>query len=150
MDANTLEYRKMNAKITILIADRNPHVRDFLKREMLSEGYQVRLAKSGREVLNHICGSEPVELLILDWDLPDSEEIAGLVEKINNRIPTLPVVIHSFSEDEHNQTNMLSNAVFVEKRGNSIDYLRKIVSELVSKSQLSSLSSDADPGKVRD
>jgi DNA-binding NtrC family response regulator len=113
---------------------------------MLSEGYLVRLAKNGSEVLSQIYGPGPLHLLILDWDLPDSDEMACLVGKINNRIPPLPVVVHSFSEDEPNQTEMLNNAVFVEKSGNSIDFLKKAVSELVNKSKLSS----ADPAKVRD
>ena len=38
----------------ILIADRNRHVRDFLRRELGAEGYQVEVARDGREVLGRI------------------------------------------------------------------------------------------------
>jgi CheY-like chemotaxis protein len=37
---------------TILIADRNPNVRELLKRELVAEGYSVQLARSSREVLS--------------------------------------------------------------------------------------------------
>ena len=41
----------MKKDITILIADRNPHVRKFLQREMTTAGYRVQLADTAREVL---------------------------------------------------------------------------------------------------
>ena len=50
----------------ILIADRNRHVRDFLRRELHAEGYRIEVARDGREVLNHLQGHEPPDLLILD------------------------------------------------------------------------------------
>ena len=41
----------MYDKFTILIADRNRHVREFLRRELMAEDYCVEVAKDGREVL---------------------------------------------------------------------------------------------------
>ena len=64
----------MKKEYKILIADRNSHVREFLKREMLAEGYIVQLAENGREVLKWTYSREPIDLLILDPDLPDAEE----------------------------------------------------------------------------
>lgn len=37
----------MAKKFTILTADRNRNVREFLKREMIAEGYRVKVAKIG-------------------------------------------------------------------------------------------------------
>ena len=85
----------MKEGFTILIADRNPHVRDFLRREMVSEGYRVRLARNGQEVLKSVLDDEPPDLLILDLDLPDVSDMT-LLQRVQERIPTLPIVIHTF------------------------------------------------------
>jgi len=122
----------VNMEFTILIADKNRHVREFLKREMLAEGYQVRLAKSGREVLKWAYYNEPLDLLILDPDLPDASEI-DIIDKLQNRIPTLPVVIHAYRSDYANCHSLLSTAAFVEKNGSSIEGLKKAVSEIFRK-----------------
>jgi CheY-like chemotaxis protein len=65
-----------------LIADRNRHVRDFLRRELTAEGYQVEMAADGREVLSRIEGADPPHLLILDLEIPylDEPEVVGPVE----------------------------------------------------------------------
>ena len=125
----------MGKQYTILIADRNRHVREFLKREMLAEGYQVRLAKTTREVLTFVYHPEPLDLVILDLDLPEVNEL-GVLEKIQDRIPTLPLVLHAFNTDyAGNRADTVSMAVFVEKSGDSIEGLKKVVSDLLHKSQ---------------
>ena len=123
----------MEKDFTILIADRNRHVREFLKREMMAAGYRVRLAKNGREVVEQVYHHEPLDLLILDLDLPDASEVA-ILESIEDRIPTLPVVVHSFLSEYANHPAVLSNAVFVEKKGSSIEPLKRVVFEVLNKS----------------
>jgi DNA-binding NtrC family response regulator len=117
---------------TILIADRNPNVREFLKREMMAEGYRVRLAKNGREVLRWIYHYEPLDLVILDLDLPDASDVP-LLEKLNDRIPSLPVVVHTFSTDYDTPINVSLPVAFVEKEGNSIEGLKKVVIDILGK-----------------
>jgi len=124
---------KNRNKPTILIADRNPNVREFIKREMMAEGYRVRLAKDSREVLKWVFSQAPLDLLILDLDLPDAGEV-GLFEQINDRIPQLPVVLHSFQTDYSSYPGALITAVFVEKQGNSIEHLKKVVSKMLNRS----------------
>ena len=123
----------MGRQFTILIADRNRNVREFLKREMMAEGYRVHLAKSGREVLKWAYKQEFIDLVILDLDLPDTSEIA-ILEKLENRIPTLPVIIHAFLSDYENPPAVLNAAALVEKEGNSVERLKKVVSEILGKS----------------
>ena len=122
-----------NFNFNILIADRNPHVREFLKREMTAAGYRVRLAETGKEVLKWAYQHEPLDLLILDPDLPDTDE-TSLFEKLEDRIPILPVVIHSFLPDDTNHAAGLRGAVFVEKSGNSIEHLKKVMLEILQRS----------------
>ena len=119
-------------KFTILIADRNPNVRGFLKREMMAVGYMVRLAKDSREVLKWVFGQAPLDLLILDLDLPDADEVK-LFEQLNDRIPQLPLVLHSFQTDHANYPETLITAVFVEKKGNSVEHLKKVVSKMLNR-----------------
>ena len=100
---------------------------------MMAEGYQVRLAKSGREVLYWTYHNEPLDLIILDLGLPDAIELR-LLEKLEDRIPSLPVVIHAFPSDYANYPALIDGAAFVEKRGNSIDRLKKVVIGFLGKS----------------
>ena len=122
----------MKKKPTILIADRNPHVRDFLVREMRKEGYIIRVAKNGREVLKWAYDPDLVDLLILDPDLSDAGEIE-IMEKLGRRFPPLPVVIHSFLSDYNNHLDTFNAAAYVEKEGDSIDRLKEVVFELLGK-----------------
>ena len=97
---------------------------------MIEAGYHVRSAKNGREVLKWIYQHEPLDLLILDPDLPDASEVP-LLEKIYDRIPPLPVLIHAFISDYSNHKAILDKALFVEKGGNSIEHLKRIAFELL-------------------
>lgn len=117
----------------ILIADRNPYIREFLKREMMAEGYQVRLAENGRQVLEgayHLYDAP--DLLILDPDLPDADK-SHLLKQLQNRIPRLPVVIHTFAA--HHDPNILETDAVVEKNGNSVESLKQVVSDILSVSR---------------
>ncbi len=128
----------MKKEFNILIADRNPHVREFLRREMTAEGYHVRLAKSAREVLNQVYSSESFDIVILDPDLSDAGEL-NLFEKIENRIPVLPIIIHGFLIDYQEYLDINRSAAFVQKQGNSSESLKKVVNELLLKSHPRSL-----------
>ncbi len=122
----------MKKKYKILIADRNPHVREFLKREMEAEGYHVRLAKNGREVLTWAYHKEQINLLILDLNLPDENEL-HIPEKLKDRIPVLPVVVHGFFSDyaDHPDIFNKTSVFFVEKKGNSVERLKQLVSDIL-------------------
>ncbi|MGA8282749.1 MAG: response regulator [Desulfobacterales bacterium] len=113
----------------ILIADRNPHVRRFLKRELEAEGYRIRLAESGIEVLKWAFHPDPLDLIILDPDFPDTG--AGqLMDKLKDRIPPLKVVIHAFLSDYAAPHDKLSADAFIEKGGNSSETLKKVILDL--------------------
>ena len=103
-------------------------MRDFLEREMSAEGYKIRVAKNAKEVLYWVYHHDPIHLVVLDPDLPDSDEVP-LLEKINDRIPTLPVVMHALSPKSSIPPEILNKVIFVEKLGNNIEHLKKVVSE---------------------
>jgi DNA-binding NtrC family response regulator len=116
----------MDDKFTLLIADRNRNVRDFLRREFTADGYLVKLAKDDRELLKIIETDVSGDLLILDLDMPyfGGPEI---LEKLRTLKPSLPVVVHTFPTDHSVHEAVKSVAAFLEKKGTNIDHLKAVV-----------------------
>jgi CheY-like chemotaxis protein len=113
-------------QFTILITDRNPHIREFLRRELLSAGYRVELAKDGREVLRMTRIDDSPDLLILDLEIPHVNGLE-ILEQLQDRRPMLPVVIHTFLTEYANHPAVQKAAGFVEKTGNNIDTLKAVI-----------------------
>jgi len=120
-------------EFTILIADRNRHVREFLLRELTADGYRVKLARNGEETLKTVYDQEPLHLVILDPDFADRSDI---LEKIQDRIPALPVVVHTLSPERLEGLWLSDTVTIVEKRGNSILNLKQLVCTLCGRSML--------------
>jgi len=125
--------RKQNTAtkpFTILIADRNPHVQEFLNRELMAEGYRTEVAKDGREVLRMTNSDKPPELLILDLDMP---YVSGLtvLEDLQKRKSALPVVVHTFLTEHEKHPVVQMVAGFWEKRGDNIDGLKATVAQVL-------------------
>ena len=120
----------MKQKFNLLIADRNRHVRVFLKREMMADGYHVRLAENGRQLLKWAYHHEHFDLLIMDLNLPDID-VSSLLTKLQNRIPLLPVVVHTFLSDYSDHLDVLQAFPFVERKGSSIECLKKGVCDII-------------------
>jgi DNA-binding NtrC family response regulator len=122
----------MKDTFTILIADRNSHVRRFLEREMTAAGYQVHLAESAGQVLNQAFRHEPLDLVIMDLDLPGAED-TSFFQRLLDRVPALPVIVHSYPAEYANIPAHQGNVVFVEKRGSSIERLKQVVRETLGR-----------------
>jgi DNA-binding NtrC family response regulator len=121
----------MKEQFTILIADRNSHVRKFLQREMTAAGYQVHLAESAGQVLKCAFRHEPLDLVIMDPDLPGAED-TNLLQRLLDRVPALPVIVHSYPAEFANAEMHPGKVVFVEKRGSSIERLKQVVQETLA------------------
>ena len=122
----------MSNQFTLLIADRNRHVRDFLRREFMADGYAVELAGDDRELLYFMEAEEPPDLLIVDLEMPCSGD-PDAIETILARNPFLPVVVHTFLTEEAAQEVCERAAAFLEKRGNNIDHLKATVLTVLRK-----------------
>ncbi len=120
-----------NNHCKILIADRNRHVRELLRRELGAEGYQVEVARDGRELLTLICSDEPPHLVILDLDIPYLDELE-IWTRLKDRQPPLPVVIHTFLPEYPTQLTVPLAAAFLEKKGDT-DELKAVVAEVINK-----------------
>ena len=122
----------MKQEFTILVADRNPHVRKFLKRELTLEGFRVRLAESATKALKRAYHTEPIDLIIIDPDFFDGDQDA-LIKQLQNRIPMLWVVFHSFQSNGEPYPADSRHTFFIEKREDSIEHLKKIANDILQK-----------------
>jgi DNA-binding response OmpR family regulator len=121
----------MDSEFSILIADRNRHVRELLRRELTAEGYRVQTAKDGREVLVAVDGDSPPDLLVLDLDLPYVEGL-NIMERLQNRTPPLPVVVHTFLTENTGELIAEQSAAFVEKSGDT-DILKAAIEDMLQR-----------------
>jgi DNA-binding NtrC family response regulator len=119
----------MKKKFTILIADRNKNVRDFLRREFAAEGYEIITARDGNQVLEEIGRKSPLDLIILDLEIPDADS-SEILERAQTRTPPLPVVIHTFLTDEAERDSQNETKIYIEKSGN-VDYLKTAVADML-------------------
>lgn len=117
---------------TILIADRNSHVRMFLLRELMAEGYRVMLAATADNVLKMVFKRGDIDLLILDPDLPGSEA-SSLLQALTDRIPVLPVVLHTHRQiDDEKLLPDEPWCAVIEKAGDSVEHIKEAVETLLS------------------
>ena len=119
-------------KNKILISDRNKNVREYLKREMKLDGYNIELAKSAGEILDRIRHDDSIGLLILDPDLPDLD-YESLMQTLIEMTAKLPVILHAYSNYRENDCGLYKPLHFVEKRGSGIDSLRQVVNAILKK-----------------
>ena len=124
----------MTEKVTILIADRNPNVREFLKREMTADNYRVILADDAKTLLRTAFESQPVDILIVDPDLPDMES-SDIISKLKSRMPPLPVVIHALPEGEID-CHGFSSSIFIEKGSRSIEVIKRFIRDIITERTL--------------
>lgn len=122
----------MNDLFTILIADRNSHVRMFLMRELMAEGYRVMLAATADHVLKMAFSRDDIDLLILDPDLPGDDQ-ASILKTLTDRIPVLPIVLHTHRQlDDEALLGDQQWCTVIEKAGDSVEHIKAAVQRLLS------------------
>ncbi len=113
----------------ILIADRNPYVRQFLEREMVHAGYRVRLAENSRQLILWCHPPESPDLVIVDPDLP-AADAGALLTELRRHAPDVPVLIHCHNPDDI--APLSDNLVwFVEKHGDSVEKIIRLARRLL-------------------
>ncbi len=77
--------------LNILVVDDEKNIREGLSAALMMENYRVLQASDGQEALD-IIHVEPIDLVITDLRMP---RLSGgvLLERINARYPTIPVII---------------------------------------------------------
>jgi CheY-like chemotaxis protein len=78
---------------TLLIVDDEVNQRKLYQEELRDEGYQIRLARNGKEALDSITEAPP-DLVVLDIRMPVMDGLEAL-GKIIGKERNIPVIIHS-------------------------------------------------------
>ena len=121
----------MAQTFNILVAERNRHVRDFIRRELAAEGYQVESVRDGHELFTRLTATPLPDILILDLEIPFLSE-EDLLARLYDDYPHLPIVIHSFFPDELQPDQGPQAAAILEKK-EDIQRLRETVAEVLAK-----------------
>jgi Response regulator containing CheY-like receiver, AAA-type ATPase, and DNA-binding domains len=121
----------MKENFTLLIADRNHNIREFLQRELITDGYRVLLACDGRQVLK-IIENETPDLLIIDLDIPYADELR-VFERLQDAHQVIPVLVHTLPSGETINAFIQRAAGFVEKDGNNITNLKDTITQVLRK-----------------
>ena len=63
----------MDKKKTILVIDDMKQVRNILKFSLKKVGYEVSVTSSGKEALKYVFDENPLDLILLDINMPDMD-----------------------------------------------------------------------------
>jgi CheY-like chemotaxis protein len=77
----------------ILIGDRNPNVRELLRKTLAAEGYRVWVAKDGTEVLMILEAKVAPDLLIMDMDIHRVNRLR-ISEWFKDHDSSMPLLLH--------------------------------------------------------
>ncbi|MEO1483207.1 MAG: response regulator transcription factor [Myxococcota bacterium] len=85
----------------ILVVEDEDHLAAGLKLNLDLEGFDVALARNGREAMNAFLGPRPFDLIILDVMLPDTDgfEICARLRDSGNFVPVIMLTARSAAED---------------------------------------------------
>lgn len=113
------------AALHIVVTDINPHVREFLRRELAKEGYTVVGVKSAKSASERLWSSLPLDLIIIDPELfPSLDQL--FIETLVSRRPSLHIIIHTYT-DSIPTLSPGPHLHLVEKNGQSIGTIKAII-----------------------
>ena len=120
----------MKKPYSLLVVDSNPFIRRLITRELGGCGYQVSDAANMTEIRDRLESAEPVDLIIVDPDLPDSDE-AKSITHIHATRPDLPIVIHAYGSEGLPTGEQSQVIAIVRKCGSSIEDIKKMVGQIL-------------------
>ena len=112
----------------LLIVEDDEAQRLLYQEELQEEGYEVVLAKNGREALKSLEESL-FDLILLDIRMPEMDGIEAL-GKIASRYKKIPVILHTAYPEYRNQSTASLAGAFILK-SSDLSLLKKTVKELL-------------------
>lgn len=109
---------------TLLIVDDEAHQRMLYQEELSDEGYQIILARNGKEALEKVLEATP-DLIVLDIRMPVMDGLEAL-GKIIGRERNIPVIIHSAYSSYKDDFMSWAADDFVVKSSDLAELKRKI------------------------
>ena len=114
----------MNNEYVILVADRNPRIRNFLQRELGSEGHRVYTAESVDQLKQWFHRPSRLDALVIDPDMPGLGSKTHLPDLLQMR-PKLAIIFHCLIKDGFEVRAPGRVLAFIEKSGQSVDLLKR-------------------------
>lgn len=121
----------MKRKYVVLVADRNPRIRDFVQRELLSEGHRVFTAENAGQLRSWILRPAQLDALVIDPNMPGIDSFEQIRALLALR-PGLPVVFHCLVPDCGWSNGSADRVRFVEKSGQSVDAVKAQIASLLA------------------
>lgn len=89
-----------NSEFTILIAEDQPDIAQFLYKGLLEEGYQCLIAKDGLEAAQEV-DKQHIDLILLDWMMPKKTglEVCKQLRDAGNKTPIIFLTAKDTVED---------------------------------------------------
>lgn len=120
------DLRVMNMALCILVADRNRHVRDFIRRELSIDRHKVFEAGTIRELLGLISQKSCFDLIIFDPCFPGLEDPQQL-QRVMDQVKPAPVIIHTCLNSLEGLRLEDPRVSLLEKSGNSIERIKQLI-----------------------
>jgi CheY-like chemotaxis protein len=83
---------------TILFVDDNRNIREFCRRELEAEGYQVAMAADGTEAIRAVRRETP-DAIVLDLRMPAMDGFE-VIEQIRESAPSVPVIFFTANDED--------------------------------------------------
>ncbi len=122
------------SKATILVVDDEQLIRWSLVERLSQEGYQTREAATGREALERF--EEGVDLVLLDYRLPDSDGLTILKEIRRQDPDTLVILLTAFSSIDMAVAVMKQGAYHYATKPFNLDEIVLLVEKALETTQL--------------
>lgn len=89
------------SKPRILVADDDHHVATVIRDILLHEGYEVEIARSGRQALEFLKSGKDLDLMITDMRMPEMDglELLRQVRKTDRDLPVIVLTGYATVED---------------------------------------------------
>ena len=118
----------------LAVVDDDHDFRRALALKLESEGFEVVECASGRSAFEFLSTGESVDLILLDWRMPEMNGLEVLHALREHGIPTPVIFLTGLSDDVHEEAALTGGAVdFVEKSRLTKILLRRI--ELITEGQ---------------
>ncbi|OEU70273.1 MAG: hypothetical protein BA863_11780 [Desulfovibrio sp. S3730MH75] len=118
-------------EVRIIIVERNPRMRDFLRREFSRRNFIVEDAGNGIELFSKLDSDTPTHLVVFAVNTPEGLD-GGLLQQLVTNYPNVPVILHSYLEELSEDPFLQKVAAMVEKSGNP-ENLTRMVSIVLSR-----------------
>lgn len=150
---SNVSVRPVEQRVNVLVVDDDPAFRNLCRLYLQDDsriGYHVLEAASGADAMG-ICGAEPLDCLLIDYNLPDASGTTLLRELRNLCGPLTPMILLTGlgSEDIAIEAMHAGAADYIPKDRISEESLTRAISNAVERSRLMRSIDDRNQRLVR-